>query len=46
MRGDQLDIDGGSMATAMGHSYETHYREYPWATKSGTTSAFKQAMQS
>ena len=40
VRGHQLDLDGGSMATAMGHSYETHCREYPWATKSGTDSAF------
>ena len=45
VRGHQLDIDGGSMATAMGHSYETHCREYPWATKSGTTSAFKRAIK-
>ncbi|AAP99662.1 MULTISPECIES: hypothetical protein [Prochlorococcus] len=36
----QSSLDGGSMATAMGHSYETHCREYPWATKSGTDSAF------
>lgn len=28
VRGHQLDFDGGSMATAMGHSYETHCREY------------------
>ena len=45
VRGHQLDIDGGSMATAMGHSYETHCREYPWATKSGTDSAFKRAIK-
>ena len=45
VRGHQLDIDGGSMATAMGYSYETHCREYPWATKSGTTSAFKRAIK-
>ena len=44
VRGHQLDIDGGSMATAMGHSYETHCREYPWATKSGTASAFHRAL--
>ena len=43
VRGHQQDIDGGSMATAMGHSFETHCREYPWATESGTDSAFERA---
>ncbi|KGG14474.1 putative phage integrase family [Prochlorococcus sp. MIT 0602] len=41
VRGHELDINGGSMATAMGHSYETHCREYPWASKSGTTAEFE-----
>ena len=44
VRGHQLGIDGGSMATAMGHNHETHCREYPWATKSGTTSAFHRVL--
>tara|TARA_Y100001968_G_scaffold152683_1_gene139631 strand:+ start:396 stop:1646 length:1251 start_codon:yes stop_codon:yes gene_type:complete len=43
VRGHQRDIDGGSMASAMGHSYETHCREYPWATKSGVDKAFEAA---
>jgi integrase len=41
VRGHELNINGGSMALAMGHSYETHCREYPWASESGTTAEFE-----
>ena len=44
VRGHLLDIDNGSMSLAMGHSIETHCREYPWATKSATTNAFEIAL--
>ncbi len=43
LRGHQRNIDGGSMASSMGHSYECHCREYSWASKEGTESAFEKA---
>ena len=43
VRGHQRGIDGGSMAEGMGHSFETHCRSYPYATKSGTANAFVKA---
>ena len=45
VRGHQLDIDNGSMSLAMGHSIETHCREYPWASKRGTVRAFNRARE-
>ncbi len=44
IRGHLLDIEIGSMSLSMGHSIETHCREYPWATKSATTNAFELAL--
>ncbi len=32
------------MSLAMGHSIETHCREYPWVTKSATINAFEIAL--
>ena len=45
VRGHQLNVDGGSLASAMGHSYETHCRAYPWATSGTTALAFKKARE-
>jgi len=44
VRGHLLDINNGSMSLAMKYSIETHFREYPWATKSATTNAFEIAL--
>ena len=46
VRGHQRGIDNGSMSNAMGHSIETHCRSYPWATDSGTLTAFEKANKS
>ena len=43
VRGHQKNIDAGSVATAMGHSLETHLRSYPWATSETTKQAFREA---
>ena len=43
LRGHRRNIDGGSMAAAMGHSYECHCREYAWASQSTTEDAFERA---
>ena len=43
LRGHRLNIDGGSMATAMGHNYKTHCQSYPFASKSGVDAAFNLA---
>ena len=43
VRGHQKNIDAGSVATAMGHSLETHLRSYPWATSETTKEAFRKA---
>ena len=43
LRGHLRSIDAGSMADAMGHSYECHCREYSWASKKTTKSAFDKA---
>ena len=45
LRGHRLNIDGGSMATAMGHNYKTHCQAYPFASKSGVDAAFKLAKE-
>jgi len=45
LRGHLRDIDAGSMADAMGHSYECHCREYSWASKKTTKSAFDKALE-
>lgn len=44
VRGHQLNIDGGSMADMMGHSYQTHCSEYPFATEKSTMTAYQKAM--
>jgi integrase len=44
LRGHQLGIDPGSMATSMGHSLEVHLRSYPWASGPGTAAAFNRAL--
>ena len=44
LRGHQRGIDAaGSMAQAMGHSFEVHCRSYPWASAAGTIAAFQRA---
>ena len=43
LRGHLRAIDAGSMADSMGHSYECHCREYSWASKKTTKSAFERA---
>lgn len=43
LRGHQRGIDAGSMAHAMGHSFEVHCRSYPWASTAGTIAAFDRA---
>ena len=43
LRGHQRVIDAGSMAHAMGHSFEVHCRSYPWASAAGTIAAFQRA---
>ena len=43
LRGHQRGIDAGSMAQAMGHSFEVHCRSYPWASEAGTVAAFQRA---
>ena len=43
LRGHRLNIDGGSMATAMGHNYKTHCQAYTFASKSGVDAAFNLA---
>jgi len=43
LRGHLRNIDAGSMAEAMGHTLECHLREYPWASKKTTKSAFERA---
>ena len=45
VRGHQLNIDGGSMAEMMGHSYETHCRAYPFATEKTTIAAHEKALK-
>tara|TARA_R100001443_G_scaffold80067_1_gene87178 strand:+ start:1174 stop:2403 length:1230 start_codon:yes stop_codon:yes gene_type:complete len=45
LRGHLRNIDAGSMAEAMGHTLECHLREYPWASKKTTKSAFNKAME-
>jgi len=45
LRGHLRSIDAGSMADSMGHSYECHCREYSWASKKTTKSAFDKAME-
>ena len=40
VRGHELNISSGNMAIAMGHSIETHNRNYPWSTQSGADAAF------
>ena len=45
LRGHLRNIDAGSMAEAMGHTLECHLREYPWASKKTTKSAFDKAME-
>lgn len=44
LRAHQLGIDGGSVALAMGHSFEVHCRSYPWASTAGTVDAFERAL--
>ena len=46
LRGHQRGIDAGSMAQAMGHSFEVHCRSYPWASTAGTIAAFHRASAS
>jgi len=46
LRGHQRGIDAGSMAHAMGHSFEVHCRSYPWASAAGTVAAFQRASAS
>jgi len=43
VRGHQLNIDSGSVADAMGHSLETHWRAYPWASSETRAQAFQRA---
>ena len=45
LRCHQRGIDGGSTAAAMGHSYEVHYRSYPWASEAGMVAAFRRARE-
>lgn len=44
LRAHQRGIDGGSVALAMGHSFEVHCRSYPWASTAGAVAAFERAM--
>lgn len=46
LRGHQRGIDAGSMAQAMGHSFEVHCRSYPLASTAGTIAAFNRASAS
>tara|TARA_Y100001938_G_scaffold119057_1_gene164783 strand:- start:209 stop:1402 length:1194 start_codon:yes stop_codon:yes gene_type:complete len=43
VRGHQRNIPSGDIASAMGHSLETHLRSYPWATSATTKEAFREA---
>jgi len=43
LRGHVLNIDGGSMAKAMGHNFKTHCDHYPWAKEATTDIAFARA---
>ena len=43
LRGHRLNIDGGNMATAMGHNYKTHCQAYTYASKSGVDAVFNLA---
>ena len=43
LRGHQRGIDAGSMAQAMGHSYEVHCRSYQWASAAGMIAASQRA---
>ena len=40
---EELNIDGGSMATAMGQNFKTHCQAYSFASKSGVDEAFNLA---
>ena len=43
LRGHNLNIDGGSMALAMGHNFKTHCEHYSWAKEATTDKAFAKA---
>ena len=43
LRGHNLNIDGGSVALAMGHNFKTHCAHYSWAKESTTDNAFAKA---
>ena len=43
LRGHRLGVDSGSVAEAMGHSLETHWRAYPWASPETRAQAFQKA---
>ena len=43
LRGHRLNIDGGSMATAMEHNYKTYWQAYPFVSKSEVDAAFNLA---
>ena len=43
LRGHERGISVESMAMAMGHSYETHVREYPWASQGRADDEFAAA---
>lgn len=44
LRGHERGISVESMSMAMGHSYETHIREYPWASQRRSDDEFAAAL--